>query len=52
MEVNIIFQNESEIDENNNFHIEFKNEQEIIELFLARKEIIILQMLSLTLTKR
>ena len=52
MEVNIIFQNESEIDENNNFNIEFKNEQEIIELFLARKEIIILQMLSLTLTKR
>ena len=37
MEVNIIFQNESKIDENNNFDVEFKNNQEIIELFFNQK---------------
>ena len=37
MEVNIIFQNESKIDENNNFDVEFKNNQEIIELFFYQK---------------
>ena len=33
MEVNVIFQNESKIDENNSFDVEFRNEQEIIEVF-------------------
>ena len=37
MEVNIIFQNESKIDENNNFGVEFKNNQEILELFFNQK---------------
>ena len=37
MEVNIIFQNESKIYENNNFDVEFKNNQEIIELFFNQK---------------
>ena len=37
MEVNIIFQNESKADENNNFDVEFKNNQEIIESFFNQK---------------
>ena len=37
MEVNIIFQNESKINENNSFDVEFKNEQEIIEVFFNQK---------------
>ena len=37
MEVNIIFQNESKVDENNSFDVEFKNEQEIIEVFFNQK---------------
>ena len=37
MEVNIIFQNESKIDENNSFDVEFRNEQEIIEFFFNQK---------------
>ena len=37
MEVNIIFQNESSIDENNSFDLEFKNEGEIIEVLFNRK---------------
>ena len=32
MEVGVIYQSESIIDENNNFKIEFRNEQEILEL--------------------
>ena len=32
MEVGVIYQSESIIDENNNFKIEFRNEQEIVEL--------------------
>ena len=37
MEINIIFQNKSKIDENNSFDVEFRNEQEIIELFFNQK---------------
>ena len=37
MEVNIVFQNESAIDENNSFNIEFKNEEEIIEVLFNQK---------------
>ena len=37
MEVNILFQNESKIDENNSFDVEFKNKQEIIEVFFNQK---------------
>ena len=37
MEVNIIFQNESSIDENNSFDLEFKNEDEIIEVLFNQK---------------
>ena len=33
----ISFQNESKIDENNSFDVEFRNEQEIIELFFNQK---------------
>ena len=36
MEVNAIFQSESKIDENNDFEVEFKNGQEIIELFFNK----------------
>ena len=35
--MNIIFQNESKIDENNNFDVQFKNNQEIIEIFFNQK---------------
>ena len=37
MEVNIIFQNESKIDENNSFDVDFRDEQEIIEVFFNQK---------------
>ena len=37
MEVNILFQNESTADENNNFDVEFKNEEEIIEVLFNQK---------------
>ena len=37
MEVNILFQNESTIDENNNFDIEFKNEEQIMEVLFNQK---------------
>ena len=37
MEVNIIFQNESSTDKNNSFDIEFKNEEEIIEVLFNQK---------------
>ena len=36
MEVSIIFQSESKIDENNNFDVEFKNENEIIEIIFRK----------------
>ena len=36
MEVSVIFQSESEIDENNNFDVEFKNENEIIEIIFRK----------------
>ena len=38
MEVSVIFQSESEIDENNNFDVEFKNENEIIEIIFRKIE--------------
>ena len=37
MEVNTVFQNESTIDENSSFKIEFKNEEEIIEVLFNQK---------------
>ena len=37
MEVGVIYQSESIIDENNNFKIDFKNEQEILELIFKKK---------------
>ena len=36
MEVGVIYQSESIIDENNNFKIEFRNEQEIVELIFKQ----------------
>ena len=36
MEVSVIFQSESKIDENNNFDVEFKNESEIIEIIFRK----------------
>ena len=37
MEVGVIYRSESTIDENNNFKIEFRNEQEIVELLFKEK---------------
>ena len=37
MEVNIVFQNESAIDEKNSFNRELKNEEEIIEVLFNQK---------------
>ena len=37
MEINIVFQNEGSIDKNNSFDIEFKNEEEIIEVLFNQK---------------
>ena len=36
MNVNVIFQNECEIDEYNNFALEFKNQEEIIEIYFRK----------------
>ena len=36
MEVGVIFQSESTVDENNNFNIDFRNEEEIIELIFRK----------------
>ena len=36
MEVGVIFQGESAIDKNNNFNIDFRNEEEIIELIFRK----------------
>ena len=36
MDVNVIFQNECAIDEYNNFALEFKNQEEIIEIFFRK----------------
>ena len=45
MEVGVIYQSESIIDENDNFKIEFKKDQEIVELIFNKKtEIFIWQM--------
>ena len=41
MEVGVIYQSESIIDENGNFKIEFKKDQEIVELIFKKTEIII-----------
>ena len=41
MEVGVIYQSESIIDENDNFKIEFKKDQEIVELIFKKTEIII-----------
>ena len=38
MEVGVIYQSESIIDENNNFKIYFKNEQEIVELIFKKNK--------------
>ena len=40
MEVGVIYQSESIIDENGNFKIEFKKDQEIVELIFKKKQII------------
>ena len=37
MEVGVIYQSESIIDENDNFKIEFKKDQEIVELIFNKK---------------
>ena len=37
MEVNVIFQNTAAVDQNNNFEVAFKNEEEIIELLFNQK---------------
>ena len=36
MEVGVIYQSKSIIDENNNFKTEFRNEQEIVELIFKK----------------
>ena len=38
MEVGVIYQSESIIDEKNNFKIDFKNEQEIVELIFKKNK--------------
>ena len=41
MEIGVIYQSESIIDENNNFKIDCKNEQEIVELIFKKIKIFI-----------
>ena len=38
MDVNVIFNNVVPIDENKNFVVHFKNEEEILSLFLNKKK--------------
>ena len=38
MEVNVIFADKAKVDDRNNFRIDFRNEDRIIELLLNRKK--------------
>ena len=40
MEVGVIYQSESIIDENGNFKIEFKKDQEIVELIFKKNRLL------------